>query len=69
MRTIPFQISTLPMAPLLLEQKRALQTDDKYYIKETEMQELAWSYRERLAVAWVFWWRASIIGAGGYFLA
>ena len=33
------------------------------------MQELALSYRERLAVAWVFWWRVSIIGAGVYFLA
>ncbi len=32
------------------------------------MQELALSYRERLAVAWVFWWRASIIGAGVYFV-
>jgi len=32
------------------------------------MQELALSYRERLAVAWVFWWRATIIGTGVYFV-
>jgi len=33
------------------------------------MQELALSYKERLAVAWVFWWRATIIGTGVYFVA
>ena len=33
------------------------------------MQDLALSYKERLSVAWVFWWRASIIGAGVYFVA
>ena len=33
------------------------------------MQELALSYKERLAVGWVFWWRISIIGAGVYYMA